>query len=109
MTIEYRIKPVVRYYITRHEQTENAGSTQHIGSEYSSGEVAFEVAYALAHAEAERLGLAPGSMNLIYPTQPIEYELRPNPHYGGVEELVFKGRAPNRHDPENTGLKPPAY
>ncbi len=98
MTIEYKIKPVVRYFITRHETTENTGSTQNVGSEYANGETAFEVAYALARAEANRLSLPIGSMDLIYPQTPIEYELRQSPVYG-VDELVFHGRPPNRHDP----------
>jgi hypothetical protein len=95
MTIEYRVKPVVRYFVTRHESAEDgSGSLQNFGSEYANGETAYEVGYALAKAEAERLGLPVGSTELIFPQQPIQYELKPHPVYG-VEELVFSERPPS--------------
>lgn len=95
--IEYRVKPVVRYFVTRHETAEDgSGTLQNYGSEYANGETAYEVGYALAREEAQRLGLPVGSPDLIYPQQPIQYELKPNPVYG-VDELVFAARPPSQH------------
>lgn len=69
MKIEYRIRAVERYIVTRFEEdTEfrNAGSRQ-IGGEHDNAEVAYQVAYALARKEQEDLGLPPGDMGVIFP------------------------------------------
>jgi hypothetical protein len=101
MTIEYRVRPIVRFLVTRHEIAEDGGSTQHIGSEYPNGDTAFEVAYALASAEAKRMNLSPGSMEMIYPQTPVTYRLEPNGPYG--EMLVMDGRSPNPHVSDDVG------
>lgn len=74
MTIEYRVKRVERFVVTRHEQDEKAttGSTRQIGGEHDNFEVAYEVGYALARQEAETLGLMPGDMGVIYPSRSLE-------------------------------------
>ena len=74
MTIEYRIKRVERFVVTRHEQDKNAttGSTRQIGGEHDSFDVAYQVGYALARQEAERLELSPGDMGVIYPSDSLE-------------------------------------
>lgn len=69
MTIEYRVREVTRYIITRSEQSESTGGVTERG-EYGNAATAYEVAYALAAAEAERLGLSPGDMGMIYPAVP---------------------------------------
>ena len=97
MTIEYRIKPVVRYFVTRHVSDGVVSGVQNCGSEYSSGETAYEVAYALARADVERLSLPIDSMEVIFPTQPIQYTLETNGKYG-VDQLVFHSRAPSHEN-----------
>ena len=69
MSIEYRVRPIVRYIVTRHEMTENSGSTQNVGSEYDNVDMAYEVGYAVAKAEADRLKLPPGSVEVIFPAK----------------------------------------
>jgi hypothetical protein len=74
--IEYRVKRVERFIVTRHEMSAdgNTGSaTRQIGNEYDSADTAFEVGYALARADAERLQLPPDSMEVIYPKHPREF------------------------------------
>lgn len=77
-TIEYRLRPVTRYVITRYEIDEKLGGIRTVG-EYCTHDTAFEVAYALCRAEHERLGWAPGDERIIYPIalQPIGAEPLP--------------------------------
>ncbi len=79
MTVEYRIKAITRYIVTRHEQSERAttGRTRQIGSEYDNAEIAYEVGYALARQEAEQMGYGPGDMRLIYPRHPQDPNANP--------------------------------
>ncbi len=71
MEIEYRVKPINRFIVTRFESSEQGGSVRQVG-EYSSPEVAYEVAYALAKAEHERLGWPVDDERIKYPTVPAE-------------------------------------
>lgn len=71
MRIEYRIRPVGRYIVTRYEETDNTGGSRVIG-EYDSADVAFEVGYALAKAEHERLGWPIADERIAYPRHPSE-------------------------------------
>lgn len=66
--IEYRVKRVERYIVTRSEQEETSGSVVQRGF-YETPQVAYEVAYALCKAEHEKSGEEPGSMNFIYPAR----------------------------------------
>ena len=66
MKVEYRVRPVTRYVVTRYEEEINGGSVRTIG-EYGNLYVAQEVGYALCKAEHERLGYAPGDMRIKYP------------------------------------------
>lgn len=76
MTIEYRVKRVERFIVTRHESIEDpsgaahSGSTRQIGGEHDNADVAYEVGYALARQESENLGLSPGDDGVIYPSHP---------------------------------------
>lgn len=76
-TIEYRVRPVTRYIVTRYtcerleNGNENGGSCETKG-EFDSQETAYHVGYALAKEEVERLGLPPGDMGVIFP-EPIGY------------------------------------
>lgn len=74
--IEYRVRPVTRYIITRYAERDNGepltkGSVGGKG-EYENADVAYEVAYALCKAEHERLGLPPGDERIQYPRHPDE-------------------------------------
>jgi len=67
--IEYRVRKITRYMITRFEEYENcAGSTSK--GEYENEDTAFEVAYALCKAEHERLGIGVGDERISYPSRP---------------------------------------
>lgn len=72
--VEYKIRKVERFIITKFSgMTDPArtGSTQ-VGGEYVHGETAYEVAYALARADRERLGYPLDDMRVIYPSHPGE-------------------------------------
>lgn len=72
MKIEYKVRPVTRYVVTRFEDLQN-GETACIGrGEYDNADMAYEVGYALAREEHERLGYPEGDMRIIYPEHPIE-------------------------------------
>jgi hypothetical protein len=74
--IEYRVRPVTRYVVTRYEQEydptgrcESSGrSTQH--GEFDNAETAYAVGYALCKAEHDRLGYPPGDERISYPKDP---------------------------------------
>ena len=66
--IEYRVRPVTRYIVTRWEEGDDgrSGSVCDRG-EYDNAHVAHEVGCALAKADQDRLGYPPGDMRIIYP------------------------------------------
>lgn len=69
--IEYRVKQVTRFVITRHhESASGATGGASTKGEYENADVAYEVAYALAKAEADHLGLPPGDERMQYPVHP---------------------------------------
>lgn len=67
--IEYRVKPVTRYIVTRFEKHENGTSS--IGSvgrgEFDREDVAYEVAYAMAKLDHERKGWPLDDERIQYP------------------------------------------
>ena len=70
--VEYRVKEIKRYIVTRFEreyipgnQNEKSGCEQ-LG-EYPNWDNAYSVAYALCKAEHTRLGYEPGDMRIQYP------------------------------------------
>lgn len=69
--VEYRVRPVNRFVVTRYHETEggNTGGTSERGH-YDNEEVAFEVAYALAKAEHEQLGWPIDDERIQYPQHP---------------------------------------
>lgn len=77
--IEYRIRPVTRYIITRYESTYvdfgggnmagNTGSCEERG-EYDNERVAYDVAYALCRLEHDKSGAPLDSPDFKYPTEP---------------------------------------
>ena len=93
MTIEYRVRRVERFIVTRHEDTGTTVATRQIGKEFDNFDTAYEVATALARAEQERLGLPPGDGGVIFPsaaledargfTRPLETYHSSSPEIGG--------------------------
>ena len=66
--IEYRVRPVTRYVVTRYENQGDAGTGSVSGlGEFDNEETAYAVGYALCKAEHERLGWPPGDMRILYP------------------------------------------
>lgn len=64
--IEYRVRMVPRYIVTRYEETERTGGVSTKG-EYDNPEVAYEVGYALCKAEHQSLGWPPADDRIQYP------------------------------------------
>lgn len=74
--IEYRVRPVTRFIVTRYEREASedgractAGKSSTVG-EYDNGDVAYQVGYAVCKAEHDRLGWPPGDMRIQYPDSP---------------------------------------
>lgn len=71
--VEYRVRPVTRYAVTRYERQESDdGTTGSCASvvgkgEFDSEHVAYEVGYALAKDEHGRLGYPVGDERIQYP------------------------------------------
>lgn len=63
MPVEYRVRPVTRYIVTRHDK--DTGST-HVG-EYPSAEVAHSVGHAMCDAERIKAGEPLDSPAFVYP------------------------------------------
>lgn len=81
--VEYRIREVKRYVVTRYEwETDGASgtnpqgrSTQH--GTFDNGEVAYQVAYALCRQEHHLSGEPIDSMNFKYPEIPDGVSIPP--------------------------------
>lgn len=67
--IEYRVRPVTRYIITRFTSGAIGGSIEGRG-EYENPEVAYEVGYALCKAEHDKLGWPLDDPRIVYPKHP---------------------------------------
>lgn len=69
MKVEYRVRPITRFQVTRYHESpdsRNAGTEQK--GEYDNAEVAYQVAYALAREEHQRLGYPLDDMRIMYPS-----------------------------------------
>lgn len=65
--IEYRVRPVTRYVVTRyHQDRANGGAVETCG-EFENEDKAYEVGAALAFKEREDLGWPPGDERMIFP------------------------------------------
>ena len=66
--IEYRVRPVTRYVVTRFYETGSgtSGGVETLG-EYDNQDLAYQVGYALAKQEHSRLGWPPGDERIKYP------------------------------------------
>lgn len=72
--IEYRVRPVTRYLITRFHQEEYdngrcSGGCEERG-EFDNPDIAYNVAYALALKDRDDLGWAPGDDRMQFPEHP---------------------------------------
>jgi hypothetical protein len=68
--IEYRIKPVTRYIVTRYESGDHSNGSEQIGNEYDTADVAYQVGYAVCAIEHQRLGWDIGDERIKYPEDP---------------------------------------
>lgn len=84
--IEYRVRPVTRWIVTKFEGLESeagqiAGSSSTCG-EFDNFEQAYQVGYALAKADHNRLGYPPDDERIGYP-DPIQ-ATAPAQHYADL-------------------------
>lgn len=78
--VEYRVRPVTRYIVTRFESERHddgrvsacSNDCRQLGPEYANEETAFEVAYALCKQEHERLGYPLADERVQYPLRSWE-------------------------------------
>jgi len=79
MEIEYRIKPVTRYIVTRAYNADAGGDNPRIAcatqvterGEYPNADKAYEVAYALCKLDHEISGYSPFDERIQYPLHPV--------------------------------------
>lgn len=77
--IEYSVRKVTRYYVTRYYETSDARAAgSEPKGEYDNEEVAHEVAYALCKAEHDRLGFPAGDERIQYPKREDQFAGRFN-------------------------------
>lgn len=74
MRVEYKIRPVVRYVVTRWHEAEPGTIAESMGGVETKGEfdnhgTAYAVAYALAKEEHSRLGYPVGDERIKYPDE----------------------------------------
>jgi hypothetical protein len=69
MEVEYRVRPVTRYVVTRFHKDEKLAGVETRG-EFDNANVAFEVGYALARQEHDILGYPVGDERIKYPERP---------------------------------------
>lgn len=67
--LEYRVKVVPRYIVTRYKADIKGGSVETKG-EYDNADTAYEVAYALCKLEHEMIGYGPYDERIQYPQHP---------------------------------------
>ena len=65
-TIEYRVRPVTRYVVTRYQSVDSCGSVETRG-EFDNEQSAYDVAYALCKTDHERIGWPVGDDRVKYP------------------------------------------
>ena len=72
--IEYKIRPVTRYIVTRFEKVTGPGDNNYSGSEecgeFLSKEQAYKIGHALCRVDHQRLGYDAEDMRIQYPRMP---------------------------------------
>lgn len=95
--VEYRVREIKRYTVTRHQHTvemvrgelaETCGSTRQVGSGYDNFETAYAVAYALCQKEHQDLGYPIDDRRIQYPiSQPPGTVMTLDPSFHSKGEL----------------------
>lgn len=75
VSIEYRVKPVTRYIVTRFENSGELKGSVYERGEFENADTAYAVGYALCKADHDRLGYEVGSELIKYPTHPNQFAL----------------------------------
>lgn len=85
MKVEYRVRAVTRYIVTRYFEGDRSGPFVGSGSEFKgefdSERIAYEVGYALAKEEHQRLGYPIGDERIQYPVMPCSPPKDPAPSF----------------------------
>lgn len=68
--IEYRVRPVTRYIVTSFRDEGDGGCSGRGHGEFDNEQTAYEVGYALARAEHERMGWPLDDERIQYPRAP---------------------------------------
>lgn len=68
--IEYRVRSVTRYIVTRYHENDDGGAGVDTRGEYANEQSAYDVGYALCRAEHDWLGWPLGDMRILYPAPP---------------------------------------
>jgi hypothetical protein len=68
--IEYRLRPVTRYIVTRFEDKDGSTGNSTAHGEFDNEATAYAVGYALAKAEHDRLGWPTYDERMRYPEPP---------------------------------------
>lgn len=96
--VEYRVKEIKRYIVTRFYYdvfdigTRASGACEQLG-EYPNWDTAYAVGYALCKAEHERLGYEPDDMRIQYPVSaPNGTEMELDPAFHTAEEIASVGK-----------------
>lgn len=66
--IEYRVRPVIRFMVTRFEEADGGGSCVGCG-EFDNEDMALEVGSALADVDRRRRGRPEGDHRVLYPVR----------------------------------------
>lgn len=97
--VEYRVKEIKRYIVTRHERevhengSESGGVASQLTGEYPNWDTAYAVAYALCKEEHGRLGYDPCDMRIQYPVfAPNGTSLDLDPAFHSEDEINAIGR-----------------
>lgn len=95
--IEYRVRKVERYIVTRWYRVERSDATDESGceerGEFDHADTAYEVAYALARNEHQQHGWPVGDERIQYPLHPTESDVFCDPD--GVLRRPENERAPS--------------
>lgn len=78
MKVEYKVRPITRYVVTRYEENERGAACDQRGI-YENGELAYQVAYALCKAEHDASGLPIDSEAFQYPEIPADVSVATAP------------------------------
>lgn len=77
LKLEYRVRPVTRYIVTKYEETDAGSGVVTVG-EYDNADVAYEVCTAIAKTEHARLGWPINDDRILYPEHPDHLNAKPD-------------------------------